>query len=288
MRNTPIYIIITLLFISLNIKAFDKEYIIPNDTVYFDYSASRNQIFFRGIVNDTIETKIFFDTGLPTDEFIASDSLKQHLEDENLVELWYSNNHYKQSLTPRFYPDSSYIYQKHGLNTIAVGWEYFLGKVIQFSYRGEYLIIRDDIADIPDIETYDKIDFKVGEIYPYILIPINIDIQGNKIERNAILDTGANCTIAIKDPILEKYNLDYSDTSIGVAHSGGEGRKAENIQLKANSVSIQNSTLENITISYSPTLGSFDSPILVGNWFLHEYSVILDLENFVLYLKADR
>lgn len=285
MNYKSLFFIAILLFLSIKINAID---IIPNDTIYFDYSTTSYQIFFRGIVNDTIETKIFFDTGLPTDEFIASDSLKQHLENENSVQLWYSNNHYKQSLTPRFYPDSSYIFQKHGLNTIAVGWEYFLGKVIQFSYRGEYLIIRDDISDIPNIETYDKIDFKVGEIYPYILIPINIDIQGNKIERNAILDTGANCAIVIKDSILEKYDLDYSDTSIGVAHSGGEGRKAENIKLKANSVSIQNTTLDNITIFYSPTLGSFDSPILVGNWFLHEHSVILDLENFVLYLKADK
>lgn len=282
------FLITIILFLSPSIKASDKIEVLPNDTVYFDYSSTKEKIFFKGLINDSIEVKIFFDTGLPIDEFIVSDSLKNHLSETNSVRLWYSNNNYAQSLFPKIYPNSSHIFKEYGLNTISVGWEYFLDQVIQISYKKEYIVITDNIDSIPDIQTYDSIHFKIGKIFPYILIPVKIDIQGNIIERDAIIDTGANVSLVIKSSLLDNYNVDYKNAFIGISRSGGKGEKSKEIQLIANSISVKNCSIKDTYISYNPSLEYFDSPILIGNRFWQEHSVILDLQNFVLYLKEDR
>ena len=116
-----------------------------------------------------------------------------------------------------------------------------------------------------------------------LLIPVKVHIQGECIEDNLLLDTGNNGYIFLGKYYVDKYSIDLTtDAPLKFAMTAGGFHSS--ISLPGDSVVLGKFAIPDVTVNFS-TSGNLRSRML-GNRVLEHFTLILDLENFYLYLAT--
>lgn len=251
---------------------------LPEGAVLFEYDEKMLKlIFLEGRMNDSVNLKIFFDTGvwgliLPNKYKTIADG------DEPItiqIDKWkYCYNTLRERDA---FSEGHHMEQILGSNTAIIGWDFFRGKIIEISFRNKYIRELTKIKDLPS--GYDSLSIK-----PQLGIPVKVVIQGKKINEYLLLDTGANGSITFNEDILQKYDLDL-DRENKKATVRIEG-KAEMLTHIVDTIYLGKSFVTNHNVAFAAkgvNKRSFSG--LLGTKVLEKFDIILDLKNYVFYFK---
>ncbi|GHV32390.1 hypothetical protein FACS1894177_08450 [Bacteroidia bacterium] len=228
-----------------------------------------------GIVNDSLHFKVFFDTGAAGNHFSISDSLKNlFVGDSTRVQI----GKLKKQMHIEFYGSNrrSFI-NTFGKNTILVGWEFFENKIIAFDFQNQYILVYEQL---PDVAEYSK--NKITRSHRSSLTaPVQIVLQGKTIEDTVIIDTGFNGYVYFSAGHIEKQEIDTVNVSYG-------GTTTSRGIVSVFSIPVDTIKIGDLYVAKQNMWIPFENNIkggLLGTKTLENFSVILDLINYDLYLK---
>ena len=264
-----------------NNKKEETVLVLPSDTIPMQYSNENPRYRYclpilNGIVNDSLHFDVFFDTGSSGNNFRIPESFK-NLFDSNSAFVQIGK--LKKQMRIAFWgSNQSSIISIMGNNTIVVGWRFFENRIIEFDFQNQRILVYDEL---PDITEYSKI--KISISYDKPLIPAQVVIQGKTIKSDSLLiDTGCNDYMVVSPKHIEEQGIDtinaqYQWTTV----SGG---LKPNFSIPADTIKIGDlfTVNQNTRISFHDYTGDFG---LLGTKTLENFSVILDLINYDLYLK---
>jgi predicted aspartyl protease len=254
----------------------------PQESFFDEVRMECNQSNFytpllNAVVNDSLQFKVFFDTGFPSKYFIASDSLKSVLKNDSasvqigkskmLMGIDYIEN-YRGS-----------IFDIFGKNTILLGWEFFKGRVIELSFKDQYIRVYNSL---PNLSGYTKIKITPTS---HLAIPIKVVMQGKTMEDTVFIDTGNNAYASFSTELVKKYGINIegayhgkSMTNVGL-YSG--------FSLPVDTINIGGLYVANkdMTVAFRPKTKNRPVGGLLGVKSLQKFSVFLDLIKYDLYLK---
>lgn len=281
-----IYFLLLLLLVNIscvfNQQKQKNTQILPSDEIFMEFN---RRTFYMPILdatlNDSLPFKVFFDTGQPTNWAIASDSIKSELQgDSAWVQIGKSN-----LLMPIDYMESNRpsIFNRFGKKSIIIGWEYFKGKIIELSFDNQYIHVYEKL---PDVTEYSKTKITVTPPpISYLSIPLKVVLQGKEMEDTVFIDTGNNGYASFDTKLAEKYDLKTEDALHGKALTNVglfAGYSLSVDTIKIGDLYIAN---PNMRIGFRPSTQNRNSGNLLGVKTLQNFSVILDLINYDLYLK---
>ncbi|MCL2651579.1 MAG: retropepsin-like domain-containing protein [Candidatus Azobacteroides sp.] len=252
--------------------------VLPSDTISMQYNskyANLNMPILDGIVNDSLHFKVFFDTGTSGSGFAISESFKNLFDsDSTFVQI----GKFKKQMDVHYYKSNQRSFlDVFGKNTILVGWEFFENKIIEFDFQNQHILVYNEL---PSVVEYSKIKI-IKSQNSYLLIPAQVVIQGKTIEATVLIDTGCNSFVALSSNRIEKQGIDTKKAYFGKATvSGGlmPGFSIPADTIKIGDLYVAN---QNMQVSFD----NFSHTGLLGTKTLENFSVILDLINFDLYLK---
>ena len=164
-----------------------------------------------------------------------------------------------------------------GNNTVMVGWEFFVSKIIEFDFQNQRILVYDEL---PKITEYSKI--KISRSYDKLLIPAQVVIQGKTIKSNVLIDTGVNGYIEVNSKHIEEQGIDTTKAYHNIKTVSGGLRHFFSIPVDTIKIGDLFTADRNMRISFH----DYTSDVgLLGTKTLENFSVILDLINFDLYLK---
>lgn len=252
---------------------------IPDDAIAFQYDETMvKAIVLNGFLNDSIPMRFLFDTGCPGG-IMVSDSLKGKLEQNVMVKI----GQYKVNM-PVYYNDKKLAMIKHhlGSNGAVITWRFFEEKILKISFESKYIQVLENLKD--EIG-YDSIKLKRHPDIPYMMIPVNIYLQGRIIPLDLIFDTGANVFASNIEPgLASQYSLNL-DSAL---YDKGNNPFKKGFNIKADSIGIgkYNVPTRKVGIAFYP--GFENDPYisgLFGTQYMENYELIIDFKNFVLYIK---
>jgi hypothetical protein len=250
---------------------------IPEGAIPFEYGRTK-KIILKGILDDSSILRIGFDIGGGNDNWlILSDSLK-----DTLGKKYHDGS--KAKLSIGNYQDSLNIYYKNKNNlksqdtiVAVMNWHLFKDRIIKISYQKKYLQIIDSIDNLSG---YDEI--KIEKVPDGCLkIPVSIYLQGKVIYEKFWFDTGCNVAIYLEKQYVDKYKINIANSQTSSASTISEITTFESI--KSDSIKVGNQIISNQDVYFGNVFKNF--PALIGNSFFENFDIILDLKNFVLYLK---
>jgi hypothetical protein len=258
-------------------KKEETVHVFPSDTIPMPYSPDYpnfRMLILDGIVNDSLYFKVFFDTYAEGNSFSISDSLKNFfVSDSAFVQIGRFKkqlriNYLRSDRNRRNFFDLDAL----GKISILVGWQFFENKIIAFDFQNQRIFV---YKELPDITEYSKIKIELSQS-SNLIIPIQVVAQGKTLEDSVIIDTGYNGYVKLSSEYIEKQGILtkhlYFEKSTTCSFL-----PADTIKIGDLYVTNQN---ENMNIFlYSNPLG------LLGTKTMENFSVILDLINFDLYLK---
>ena len=166
-----------------------------------------------------------------------------------------------------------------GNNTIMVGWQFFENRIIEFDFQNQRILVYDEL---PDITEYSKT--KITLLYSKLLIPAQVVIQEKTIESNFNIDSGCNNYMVVSSKHIEEQKIDTTNAYYNITTvSGG---LSPNFSISADTIKIGDlfTVNQNTRISFH----DYTSDVgLLGTRTLENFSVILDLINYDLYLKKN-
>ena len=259
-------------------KKAEIVHVFPSDTIPMQYSPGYpnfNMPILDGIVNDSLHLKVFFDTGTSGNRFFISDSLKNlFVRDSACVQI----GKFKKRMGIKYLGSSQgSLIDLFGKNTILVGWKFFENKIIEFNFKNQHIFVYEEL---PDVTEYSKT--KITLHHPQntpLLIPVQVVLQGKTIEDTVIIDTGHNGYIDFNIKQVEKQGIDKIDAFYGKSTVSGGSLPGFSIPADTIKIGTLYVANQNIRISFS------NHPGLLGTKTMENFSVILDLINFDLYLK---
>ena len=238
------------------------------DTIPMQYNQDLFIPALDAVVNDSLHFKLFFDTGQPGKFFAAFDDFRSKIGDSAYLQIGKT----KMLMPVEFIGSNKPLYQllNHlfGEPALLMGWEFFDNKIIEFSFENEYLIVHEKL---PDITGYSKNEISRSG-FPFLEIPIEFVLQGKIIKDTAaIIDTGNNShlVISVSSELLKKYDINPPN--------GFRSLPIDTIKIGNQYVAAE----QNMRLVYNNKKG----PTLIGVRTLDNFSVILDLINYDLYLK---
>lgn len=250
------------------------------DEIHMEYSQNNfYSPFLDAVVNDSLHFKVIFDTGFPSNYFMASDSLKSILKNDNAsVQIGKSK---KQMGIDYIENYRGSIFDIFGKNTILLGWEFFSGCVIELSLEHQYIRVYENLPDIAD---YDKIKIEVTSS-SHLAIPIKIVMQGKTMEDTVLIDTGNNGYASFSTELVEKYGIKTADAHHGRAMTNVGLYSGYSLPVDTIRIGDLYVTNKEMTVAFRPKSKKRQVGGLIGVKSLQNFSVILDLKNFDLYLK---
>lgn len=260
---------------------------IPADAVKFTYDISKNSydvekraIMFDGIINDTIPINVFFDTGwLNVYNIVIPDTLKNNIgKDSCTLRI---KGRFGRKLQIAYRKKDSPWSKYFGQNTAAIGWDYFDDKIIEISYKHQYL------RELKDTAGLEKNGFKRVQIYNlrgWKGVPVIIYVQGKKIVEVLMLDTGYNGCIDLNYDIASKYHVNLDN--IRHATSISTHTPFQKCFIESDSIIVGYSLAKKLPIGFL-TSNKMEMPGsgLIGNQFFENFTVVFDFKNFNLYLR---
>ena len=268
---TPLFLIFAMCQNS-NKKA-ETAQVFPSDTIsmqYRPYYPDFRMLIFDGIVNDSLHFKVFFNTYVEGSRFFISDSLKNFfVSDSAFVQIGKFKNqlriNYLKSDRRNFFNEDAL-----GKNSIMVGWQFFENKIIEFDFQNQRIFVYEEL---PDITEYSKINIELSQSFK-LIIPVQVVLQGKTLEDSVVIDTGYNGYVTLSSKHIEKQGIYIIRSYIGKSPTCPI--------LAADTIKIGDLRVanQNMSILYSNRpLGS------LGTETMENFSVILDLKNYDLYLK---
>jgi hypothetical protein len=211
---------------------------------------------------------VFFDTGTGGNKFSISDSLKNLFDNDS---AYVQIGKFKKQMGIFYYKSSQRSFvNTFGKNTILVGWQFFENKIIAFDFKNQRILVYNEL---PSVTEYSKI--KITKFFNKLIIPVQVVLQGKTLEDSVIIDTGHNGYITLSSKHIEEQGI-YA-THFNFGKSTCPIISADTIKIGDLYVTNQNKNMYILYINRS--LGS------LGTKTLENFSVILDLINFDLYLK---
>lgn len=274
--------IFTVILFCLNIHAQTNSNI-AIDSVYANFDRNMKRVFIcEAVIEDSIDTKIFFDTG--TYGLIVSDSLKIWDKTTNPKKIKIGNN-YKSYLSYPFgnldeMPTRNPVFSLLGVGAV-VGWDFFEGKIIELSYKHQYIKLLESVEDLTNLG-YKCIPMKRSRnVWG---VPSEVVINGKKFNVDLMIDTGNTGALVFNYDMIDKFQIDsknMSDKSVGASVDSKQRKttKAESICI----LSSDKITDVNIAFRSTDRRSPFDG--ILGNVYFQNFSVILDFQNGDLYLK---
>ena len=263
-------------------KKTETVQVVPSDTIsmlYIPRYPSFRMPILDGIVNDSLHFKVFFDTGTWGSNFNISESFKNLFDsDSAFIQI----GKFKKQMRINYYGSSQRnFFDNWGENTILVGWRFFENKIIEFDFQNQRILVYDKL---PDITEYSKIKImqhhnSVGNFA--LLIPAQVVLRGKTIKDTFNIDTGCNNYVVLSKKHIEELEIDTTNANYGKATvSGG---LMPNFSISADTIKIGDlyASKQNMRITFS----NYNGGGLLGTPTLENFSVILDLINYDLYLK---
>lgn len=250
-----------------------------DNAIPFEYDETMEKaIVLNGTLNDTIPMRILFDTGCPGG-IMVSDSLKGKLAQNVEVKI----GKFKTNM-PVYYKDKNWPVFTHylGSNGAVISWKFFEEKILKISFENKYIQVLNDLKDEVG---YDSLPFKKHPSMNFMMLPINIYLQGKIISLDLLFDTGTNNYASHIEPGLASphfLNLD------GAKYNKGSDPYKKGFGIKADSIGFGkfNAPTRKIGISFFPTFEK-DPYIsgLLGTQYMENFELILDFKKYILYIK---
>lgn len=255
-------------------------HLFSQEWIPIEYDQNKRGITIDAVINDTLHTRVFLDTG--SYGLLIADSL--NVFDESETAKWIQIGNYKKEYYdyPKGILDKvdyrNPIFKWFNVGAI-IGWDFFEGKIIEISYKNKYIreIRSTDIT--PDYEAIPmrNEDNKWG-------IPCTFSVLNKKLNEYIMIDTGNTSTLTFNHNIPEKYDIDLDNIEQG-ATSTAIGRENRSIIYADTIATGSNHYITNQRIAFrgierrSPFAG------LLGNIYFENFSIILDFKNNIFYIK---
>jgi predicted aspartyl protease len=256
-----------------NNKKEETVLVLPSDTIQMQYSNEYPRYCFTildGIVNDSLHFDVFFDTGSAGNYIRIPESFKNLFDsDSAFVQI----GKFKKQMGIHYWGNNqSSIISIIGNNTIMVGWQFFENQIIEFDFQNQRIVVYEEL---PDITEYSKIKIELSQS-SQLIIPVQVVVQEKTLEDSVVIDTGHNGYVTLSSKHFEKQGLFATYSNFGTSKTCSIV-SADTIKIGDLYVTNQN---ENMNIFYNNrSLG------LLGTKTMENFSVILDLINYDLYLK---
>ena len=254
--------------------------ILPSDEIRMQYSQDNFYMpILYAVINDSMQFKVFFDTGVPSKYILASDSLKAVLIGDS-VSVRIGKTCQQMGIDFMRSTGTS-IFDIIGKNTLIVGWEFFENKILELSFENQYIRTYDSL---PDISAYSKTAITISPS-SHLIVPIQVVLQGKMMEDSVSIDTGNNRYASFATDLIEKYNIDTGNAYHGRAMTNVGPYSGFSLTVDTIKIGELFVTGEELRVGFRPKTRNRPAPGLLGVKTLENFSVILDLINFDLYLK---
>jgi len=266
-----------------NNKKVEPAQVFPSDTIPMQYNGKYDDLrmcILDGIVNDSLHFKVFFDTGALGNIFSISDSLKNLFNsDSAFVQI----GKFKKQMAIKYYESNRRSFVTvFGKNTIMVGWKFFENKIIELDFKNQHLFVYKELPCVTEFSKT-KITKYQDSQDSHLLIPAQVILQGKTIEDTLILDTGYNGYITLNDKKVEKQGIDTTRNTYYGMTTTSVGLLRSCTISAADTIKIGNLYVANQNMQISLSNRRWNG--LLGTKTLQNFSVILDLINYDLYLK---
>jgi hypothetical protein len=251
---------------------------IPEGAIPFEYGRTK-KIILKGVLNDSIPLNVTFDTGGGSC-INLSDSLKGKFGLNKAGAIGKLQIGKNTKNFPVYFNTGKETSKILGSNGAIINWKYFEGKILKISFRHKYIQVYDNELQKSG---YVSIPMRINNDR-FIMIPLQVQLQGKVIKEDFWFDTGYNGPVYLEKVNINKYmvKIDESDHSSGITHSGN----IDFIDIKTDSIGIINCFIPSLMLSFGNIFENKSNISgIVGNGFFENFDIILDLKNFVLYLK---
>jgi hypothetical protein len=265
-------------------KEEETVQLLPSDTIPMQYIPRYPSFLIPildGIVNDSLHFNVFFDTGTTVNHFSISDNLKNLFDsDSAFVQI----GKIKKQMDIGYLGSSERsFFDSFGKNTILVGWRFFENKIIALDFQNQHILVYESLPNVVEYSKFKITLFRNAAGNAALLIPAQVRLQGKTIQDTFNIDTGCNNYMVLSKKHIEEQGIDTTNALYGKSTvSGGRMPKfsipADTLKIGDLYVAKQNMR---ITFDNSDYKGSG----LLGTPTMQNFSVILDLINYDLYLK---
>lgn len=251
---------------------------IPEGAIPFEYDSKMLKlIILKGTINDSIAINLMFDTGGASGLFISNE-LKKLVGDSCKLQIGnYSN---QESINVIRNKD---ILRNLGSNGGIINWRFFEGKTLRISFHNKFIKVYDNPTNTKD---YNRIKIKKYQGFNFLILPVTICLQGKTISEDLLFDTGSNSGVFLDNRLINKYGLKI-DSALNGNTSMEKGTlnvfslNIDSVGLDKYYVNEKNAIFSSYFKNHSLFFG------FLGTRILENFDIILDLKNFVLYLKPN-
>lgn len=281
---------------------------IPEGAIAFDYGG---HLYFDVMLRDSIPAKMAFDTG-NTNILIDLEFYNQHFDPANNLQraiiqgagnsfqaVYRDNRDWKYSLGAQSQTEQGVVVMN--LRKILgdhvdgmFGMEFMRGKKIELNYIDRYMRIMPQ--DERPAEGYTCIKCQwLDKRQSRMTIPLSIKVTDRLAFNGSFLvDLGARDAIALNSNTAARLRLGrvLTDVKKKIFDTGGVGGSRTDYIFKTKTISVADSEIEDISISYSGnTQGAmaderYDG--LVGNALFERFDVIFDFAKCEIWLRPNK
>lgn len=281
---------------------------IPEGAIAFDYGG---HLYFDVMLHDSIPAKMAFDTG-NTNILIDLEFYNKHFDPANNLQraiiqgagnsfqaVYRDNRNWKYSIGKQSQTEQGVVVMN--LRKILgdhvdgmFGMEFMQGKKIELNYIDRYMRIMSQDEQPTKGYTCIKCQW-LDKRQSRMTMPLSIKVT-DKLAFNGLflVDLGARDAIALNSNTAARLRLNrvLADVKTKIFDTGGVGGSRTDYIFKTRAVSVADSEIEDITISYSGnTQGAMaDSRYdgLVGNALFERFDVIFDFAKCEIWLRPNK
>ena len=265
-----------------NSKKEETVLVLPSDTIPMQYSNERPRYclpILNGIVNDSLNFDVFFDTGSAGNHFCIPESFKNLFDSDS---AYVQIGKLKKQMGIKYWgSNQSGIIGILGNNTIMVGWQFFENKIIEFDFQNQHILVYNEL---PKITEYSKTKItKTTLPYSKLQISAQVFIQGKAIKSDSlVIDTGLNEYVVLSSKHIEEQRIDTTKAFYNITTVSGGRRHFFSIPADTIKIGDLFTANQNLQIAFHDYTGDVG---LLGTRTLENFSMILDLIIYDLYLK---
>jgi len=266
---TLILILLTIVSLSCTKKTCNTS--IPGNAVPFEYDEKQQRaILLKGLLNDSIPQNVFLDTGYPG-ELCVSDNFRGQFGSDTCSLRLGRNLYYCKYI--EYLDHNNKFFEYFGANTIMIGQFFFTNRIIEISYKSKYI---RELTDTTGLDSFKCIP--IDSMAHFLKIPVEIYMQGKKIEADVRLDTGSNGLLDLRKS-AEAYSIskDSAQYVVDFSFSGSH----QKYFLHCDSIKVGYAITPTYPVGFSSKMN------LLGNVFLENFDVVIDLKHCNLYLKPN-
>lgn len=173
-----------------------------------------------------------------------------------------------------------------------VGYDMISKFITQLDFNSQRLKLYSSIKSVPQLETYSKL--KIRSIRPIPKVSLGFTLKnGIALKGDFLFDSGANSTLILTSPFVNKHNLrqEVGDTYYKKS-SGLTSTVSEDLIGNLKSVVFNNSMFTDVPITLSNSkngvLSRKNIAGILGAEIINRFQIVLDYDNNTMYLKPNK